>query len=142
MSNQQELKRLKDRTHAWINRKYPKTGVCQNPDCEKILCRRTEYANLCNHKYTKDIKDYMEMCTSCHKKYDMTEERTEKTASYNRGKSAWWNAIPVKATTEEITLEFLSTREAEKILGISNTAIVNCLKGRAKTSGGFNWSYQ
>lgn len=40
-----------------------------------------------------------------------------------------------------LIVEFSSTREAERQTGISNQSICNCLKGRCKTAGGFQWKY-
>lgn len=38
--------------------------------------------------------------------------------------------------------EFSSTTEASKITGINRTAIVQCLKQRTKTAGGYGWRYK
>ena len=36
---------------------------------------------------------------------------------------------------------FRSARDAGKELGVTNTAISNCLKGRSKTAAGYTWRY-
>lgn len=45
-----------------------------------------------------------------------------------------------KDTGEEIRV-FESVYEASEKLGITNTSIENCLKGRSRTSGGYKWKY-
>ena len=142
MSCKQEQKRLRDRVHAWLKRKYPRTGVCQNPDCSGKPYSRTEYANLWGHKYTKNVDDFMEMCPSCHKNYDMNDEVRKNISLGHKGISVFLKCIPIIAYKNGEFKFFKSTREAEKILNILNTSIVNCLKGRSKTAGGFYWRYQ
>lgn len=36
---------------------------------------------------------------------------------------------------------YKSASEASRVLGLSRTAINNCLRGRSKTSGGYHWRY-
>lgn len=53
-------------THKWVNKVKPRTGICE-------LCglkRKTEYSNV-DHKYRRVIKDYMELCKKCHKKWEI-----------------------------------------------------------------------
>ena len=45
-----------------------------------------------------------------------------------------------KDTGEELKV-FESVYEASEKLGITNTSIQNCLKGRSRTSGGYKWKY-
>lgn len=41
----------------------------------------------------------------------------------------------------ELERTFESAKEASKILGITHSNIVHCLKGRHKTAGGYHWKY-
>jgi hypothetical protein len=43
---------------------------------------------------------------------------------------------------DSIINEFESTTEASLITKISRTAIINCLSGNSKSSGGFKWKYK
>jgi len=55
--------------HTWINKHYPKKGRC-------YFCgqkRFTHYANI-SGEYKRDIKDFVELCVSCHKKFDMRKK--------------------------------------------------------------------
>jgi hypothetical protein len=56
------------------------------------------------------------------------------------------NRKPLKAVVQlslkgEKIKEYYSISEASRMLNIKNSGIVNCLKGRLKTSGGFKWEY-
>jgi len=61
--------------HAYINRKYGKASKCENPECEYENPKRFEWALLKGREYSKDINDYIQLCPSCHRYYDFTEEK-------------------------------------------------------------------
>lgn len=52
--------------HRFIERRKPKPKFCE--DCEQE--KRLELANINNHKYTRNPKDYKWLCHSCHTKLD------------------------------------------------------------------------
>lgn len=65
--------------HMYLNRTYGKPTQCQNLDCvyprkgaKKILEKpyKFEWALIKGKKYSRDRKDYIWLCTSCHRKYD------------------------------------------------------------------------
>ena len=41
-----------------------------------------------------------------------------------------------------LILEFVSSREAERETGISNSSIIKCCKGKRNSAGGFYWMYR
>lgn len=66
--------------HAWLKRKFGKPDNCENMDCVyprknaagKIIIspKRYHWANL-SGEYLRDRSDYIQLCSSCHKKMDM-----------------------------------------------------------------------
>jgi hypothetical protein len=52
--------------HDWMAKHYPKTGVCYS--CFDLA--RTEYALKHGRRYSRDRKDYLELCHECHMQYD------------------------------------------------------------------------
>jgi len=51
--------------HKWLVNHKKKIGIC-------VMCKkdkRTEYANV-SGKYKRDVKDFIELCTSCHRTFD------------------------------------------------------------------------
>lgn len=54
------------------------------------------------------------------------------------------NSIPVLQFSKDGTLikEWLSAKEADRQLGIPQTNICKCLKGRYKSAGGYIWKYK
>lgn len=66
--------------HTWINNNFIRPAhceICKKPDTGK---RRFEWASK-THNYTRDIKDWIYLCTSCHIKYDL--EHNNKTDNYH-----------------------------------------------------------
>jgi len=53
--------------HTWVRRKKGSPKKC-------ATCRKTKgkihWANI-NHKYHRNLDDYISLCVSCHKKYDL-----------------------------------------------------------------------
>ena len=50
--------------------------------------------------------------------------------------------LQIKKDTNEIITEFPSTIEVQRQLGISQSHISDCCKGKRKTCGGFKWQYK
>jgi len=53
--------------HKFLRRNHPDTGSCS------YCNRRTSYLDLANKsgEYTRNIKDYIYLCRSCHIKFDL-----------------------------------------------------------------------
>jgi hypothetical protein len=66
--------------HHWVRKHKTKTGKCANLDCvyprldaRNVMMdkpKRTEWASI-SRKALQDLNDYVELCTSCHRRYDM-----------------------------------------------------------------------
>ncbi len=61
-----------DAVHKWANRHRPRTGTCEH--CHRNVGTRngsgTQLANK-SREYRYDVSDYMELCRSCHRRYDL-----------------------------------------------------------------------
>lgn len=51
--------------HSWVNRNKQKIGICTI--CNEY--KKTQFANI-DHKYERNLDDFMEVCTECHRLYD------------------------------------------------------------------------
>lgn len=60
--------------HRWIGRHYGKADHCENPECEG-RSKTYEWALIKDREYSKDRKDYIQLCKICHCKYDGFSER-------------------------------------------------------------------
>ena len=54
--------------HRWIERWKGKPNECEM--CGKTDGNRFEWANI-DHKYRRVLEDFIRMCTSCHRNYDI-----------------------------------------------------------------------
>lgn len=60
--------------HAWLNRNNPKSGVCER--CGEH--RKTHLAfKGANGEWSRNRDDYLELCPSCHKRFDLAKSATE-----------------------------------------------------------------
>ncbi len=124
-----------DNIHQWLIKRRKKIGVCEF--CKER--RQTEFALRKGEIYKRDTNVFMELCISCHKKYDYTEEQRRKVSERMKGNS--YTSLSVIAVKNGESRLFKSLTQASKELNIIVTAISNCLAGRAKTAGGYFWKY-
>ena len=70
--------------HQWIRSHYGSATKCENNNCEYNDPKRFEWALRKGKKYEKNINNFKQMCASCHRKYDLTNEIKKhiKEASY------------------------------------------------------------
>ncbi len=52
--------------HTYVNKHFPKSGVCE--ECGET--KSTDYALIRGHGYSRDRRDYLELCRRCHSRYD------------------------------------------------------------------------
>lgn len=69
--------------HHWVKKRKQKTGRCS--ECGEE--RYTEWSNV-DHKYKRNLDDYIELCKPCHIAYDRKlrarGDRTSRTAGRTR----------------------------------------------------------
>lgn len=66
-------KKLYERIHYWLRKRYGNANKCESPDCEK----KSNYFNwalLNDKKYDFNRRNFIQLCKSCHTKYDFTDE--------------------------------------------------------------------
>ena len=76
--------------HSWNNKHFPKKGYCIKCDTKG----KTVWALIHGKKHKRGIKNYRELCQSCHIKYDMTEEWAKK--SLQALKETYIHQNPIK----------------------------------------------
>lgn len=56
--------------HKWVQKHLGKSNLCEF--CHKIYLerRQMDWANK-DHLYKRDLNDWIRLCKSCHKKYDL-----------------------------------------------------------------------
>ncbi len=76
--------------HKWIRKRFGRADHCESRNCPKT-CFRFEWALKKGRRYSRDIKDYKQLCSSCHKRYDYTDERKNKMRASMKGRKITWN---------------------------------------------------
>lgn len=61
--------------HGWILRKLGSPNICLH--CNTTNAKKYEWANT-DHKYKRNLKDWIRLCTSCHRKYDYENHLSNK----------------------------------------------------------------
>ncbi len=59
--------------HKWIGSNYGKPELCRNIECKKSSIK-FEWANITGI-YERDIKNYIELCRSCHTNFDRYKKK-------------------------------------------------------------------
>ena len=57
-----------DAMHDWVKRKLGTPSYCEH--CKKTDKKTYDWANI-DHSYKRKLGDYMRLCRSCHRKYDI-----------------------------------------------------------------------
>lgn len=128
------------RVHAWLNYHYGSASKCENEKCKGIKCKRFEWALIHGKEHKKDRTHYRQLCTSCHKLYDVTEEanRNKSKNSFTRGKKS----VNCRAVLLNGITEFESVTIASEKTGVLRGAIQNNLKGISKKTSIGVWTYK
>lgn len=64
--------------HNWISRKLGKANKCEANPKHTLTAIRFEWANISN-KYLRDFNDWIQLCKSCHMKFDNVTQRAWET---------------------------------------------------------------
>ena len=122
--------------HLWMRRMLPKASYCSIDATHKSY--KYEWSSI-SRQAKRDLNDYRSLCQSCHRKYDITSRTRELARKNALGNTSRRLSVIKISDTMEI---YSSIAEASIRNSISRTSIINCLKGRSKTAGGFKWQYQ
>ena len=127
--------------HRWIRNNYGNAIKCEF--CDGLKAKRFEWALKKGCEYKKNINNFIQLCPSCHRKYDETKERRLKISLSKKNKPAKNKKAVIQYNLQQkIINTFSSITKASEKTNISRTSIHNNLNNHSKTSGGFIWKYQ
>ena len=123
--------------HIWLKNHYGIANMCECNKCNG-KSKKYQWALLKNKNHSHNRENYIMLCSSCHRKYDMsnklkidianTKMKDKKILQYSKQNkliNTWNNLYSISI-----------------LLNINKNAVCNCLNNRAKTSAGFIWKYK
>lgn len=129
--------------HYRVRKKAGKPKFCSNKQCTSINPKRFEWALIRGREYSDDPADYISLCPSCHRKYDLTEETRKKLSEVMMGKNRHGRDRRVRGISKDgNVIECETITQAAKMINLKSMSnICSALAGRTKTSGGYRWEY-
>lgn len=126
--------------HRWVASIAGKAKRCVF--CNKKSGTKYEWALLKGEKYERNVNNFIELCCSCHRKYDMTEESKKVRSIIHKGKpsrkkkevSAYDKNGILNGTYESVTI-------AARYTGTNRSSIQSCLIGRYEYANNLSWKY-
>jgi len=101
--------------HSWLRRNFGKPTKCEGKNCSGIS-KYISYALISGKEYEKVRDNFICLCTSCHRIYDMTEEKRKHMSESHKGQqhpSSSYDTLRRKLTGVPLTKEHL----AKQLLG-------------------------
>lgn len=123
--------------HLWLRKTYGRASKCEH--CA-VLGKKYQWANISGN-YLRSRDDFLELCVSCHKNYDMSAEQKYIFSQLSRGNTNQRKAV-IRIEENGQTVEYVSAFHAAQDVGVVPSAINNCLKGLSKKSAGYKWKYK
>lgn len=122
--------------HYWVAKNYGKANRCENDSTH--AGKRYEWANI-SREYRREQSDWKQLCPSCHRKMDYTDEQRKFNADKARNYTSH-NEKAVGSIDELGNLKYFnSLTEAARQTQAHLAGISSVLAGRSKTSGGMVW---
>ena len=120
--------------HTWINKHYGKASICENLECNRISTV-FEYCLRKNMQHERNRDNYIELCRSCHRHYDMTDTLKAKMSKHLAGKfNKNLNLGPLAKMKKVILIEdnkvFDSGKELATYLGCDKSSVYHVLSGK------------
>ncbi len=131
------------RLHQKLRKFYGSASKCENEDCQIKSPKRFEWALRKGHIYSDKAEDYIQLCCSCHRKYDMKEDFPELMRSLNIGNISR-RMRPVCRTniSTGITDEYKSVWHAHVATGMSRNTIHKSIRGINSKKSNLRWKYK
>ena len=123
--------------HNWIRYNYGKATHCEGKNCSKIY-KKFQWSLKKGKKYEKNIKNFSQLCKSCHSKLDITDKHREIARKLLTGQEYSWKG---KIEQYDLMGKYIRTHknivEASKYIKRTPAVITRVLQGKQKTAGGF-----
>lgn len=130
-----------DKIHTYIRRNYPKASKCENEKCTHKSPKMFHWALKKGRTYSTNLEDYIQLCPSCHSKYDASPDKGERLSKIHKGKfyHGRQRRVAKHSLAGDFICEYTSVAEAARQNNMTPANIWHNLNGRRPFSGGFKW---
>ena len=120
--------------HHWIRKNYGSASHCEATDCTKKSLR-FQYALKRDCQYAKNRENYMQLCSSCHAKYDLTPQSIERRRKSHLGVERPFLWKPVVVKDGRRVRKFPSLTHASRELKAPYTSLFDAIHLRREYRG-------
>lgn len=120
--------------HKWLTAHYGKANKCENEDCKGVSLK-FHWAKKQGCKYDYKRENFLMLCISCHRKYDITKEQVERMRATKKsqkrfGELSGYHKLNWKIVGQIRALYQSGVNGAEiaKKFGISYSSALNIIK--------------
>lgn len=100
--------------HAWLKLKYGKASFCENVNC-KNTPKRFEWALKKGCVYDRNRDNFIQLCPSCHRKYDITDATRNKMSKSAKINGHFVTNNPMKDDSmQKMASNWMSNRKVSK----------------------------
>lgn len=126
--------------HNWVIRHYGKASKCENSECSH-KSKKFEWALKKGFPYDKCRDNFMQLCVSCHRKYDYSEKsRFAIKIVFAAGRQFRKRPVIKLYSTGEEAAKYESIAQAAKDMGCTHPSIIDAIKSNTYVKG-FKWRY-
>lgn len=75
--------------HRWLNKEFKDISVCESKECKNIS-KKLHWALKKGCTYQRKRENFLRLCASCHKIYDMTDEVRANLSKAHIGLKSHW----------------------------------------------------
>lgn len=126
------------KVHKYLAKNYGKASKCEMVNCPKLR-DKYHYALKKGFEYEFKIENFIQLCVTCHKRYDMNDQTRE---NIRIGKIYIRKAIIQLSMNDEFIKEHASICDAYKEVNINKGNLMATLKGNRASCGGYKWIYK
>lgn len=126
--------------HNWLIRHYGKARKCESLKCNK-KSKIFHWALRKGLSYQKNKDNYIQLCTSCHHKYDYSENnRKASRVNLAKAQQKRWRPVIKLSTSGDESGRYVSIAAAAKEIGCAPSSISEAISKNTKVRG-FKWQY-
>lgn len=135
--------------HYWLKKNYGVAVKCENEKCPNKQSR-FEWALKKDKKYEYKRENYIQLCRSCHNKYDQSPDFGEKMSKIMKAyevprevRKKVSKSLSKPVDQCDLNNNFIRRWESGKVaaetLGISNGGLYECISGKKRQHCGYIW---